>query len=81
MNIKFLERHNEVSTDGRISFWSPEVKFSFEITWDEEKEDISLFENELKLNLENQLSVKYFNFHQKPTLPHTQTKPEVSLNI
>lgn len=62
MNIKFIKKYYE-KHDGRpISFWCAGEGFTFEITYDE-KEDVSIFEEELRLNLENQLS-GYFGFER-----------------
>jgi len=63
MNIKFIGKNIESGEEGYISFWGDRTKFSFEITWNEKTEDALIFEKELGLNLENQLS-DYFGFER-----------------
>ncbi len=62
MNIRFLGKYNEAIRGEFVSFWSGiEIRYDFEITY-EDNEDVELFEEELKLNLENQLGL---NFNRK----------------
>lgn len=62
MNIKFIRKYYE-RNDGRpISFWCAGTGFTFEITYDDDFEDVDVFEKELKLNLDNQLSEEYGEF-------------------
>ena len=73
MEIKFIKKYEE-DNDGRlISFWGARTGFTFEITYDEKKENVNIFEKELRLNLENQLS-KYMDFVQDKTQPIKECK-------
>ena len=58
MDIRFIRIHYHDEEGRYISFWSgKEIRYDFEITY-EDNENVELFENELKLNLENQLDLK-----------------------
>ncbi len=66
MKIEFVRKYSE-KNDGRlISFWDAGTGFTFEITYDEKKEDVNIFEEELRLNLENQLN-NYWGFVKDKT--------------
>lgn len=55
MNIKYLGKYE--GEDLRpLAFWCEPTRFDFEIIWDEETEDIEIFEREFKLNCKNQLT-------------------------
>ena len=56
MNLRFIKRFQPEVGQGRISFWcEPNVRYDFEISWDEKKEDIDIFEEEFIRNCKNQL--------------------------
>ncbi len=75
MKIEFIGKNDEEEKPTRyISFWGGRVKFNFEITWNEKTEDVIIFEKELKLNLENQLSEKYNEFVQDKTPKQKERK-------
>ncbi len=55
MNLKYVGKYN--GEDLRpLSFWCEPIRYDFEISWDDDKEDINIFEEEFKLNCRNQLN-------------------------
>lgn len=61
VNIRYIGKYD--GEDLRpVSFWCEPTRYDFEISWNEETEDIELIEKEFRLNVKNQFEDNFIRF-------------------